>query len=273
MRSGYQVNTMKINRVAFLRNWSMTMACLLLIMTCVPVVFAQRSADSANEIQRLSRTAQVAAQQGRHEDALRLYNQIAALAASEPKIAARAHFNIGNTYMQLKKFDLAVSAFQRAVALDPALADAHNNMGESLGELRQYPRALESFTRASALDPQLSKARYNMGVTYDRLGQLKYAEFIYRHLIRDKPEYSLAYDGLAVTLSKSGRAAEAIPFHEKAISLNPRDGSFYYNLAISYLIMGNQIKAREQEERLRQIDPQVAGRLASVINKAAGSRR
>jgi len=142
-----------------------------------------------------------------------------------------------------------------------------------LGELRQYPRALEAFTRASALDPQLSKARYNMGVTYDRLGQLKYAEFIYRHLIQDKPEYSLAYDGLAVTLSKSGRAAEAIPFHEKAISLNPRDGSFYYNLAISYLIMGNQIKAREQEERLRQIDPQIAGRLASVINKAAGSRR
>ena len=106
-----------------------------------------------------------------------------------------------------------------------------------------------------------------MGVTYDRLGQLKYAEFVYRHLIRDKPEYSLAYDGLAVSLSKSGRASEAIPFHQKAIALNPHDGSYYFNLAISYLILGDQAKALEQQEKLKQIDPEMASRLAGVIIK------
>jgi tetratricopeptide (TPR) repeat protein len=233
----------------------------------VPGVSGQQGADATNEIQRLSRSAQVASQQGRYEDALRSYNQIATLSAAEPKMASRAYFNVGNTYMLMKKFDLAVSAFQRAVAIDSTSAEAYNNLGESLGELRQFPRALEAFTRASTLDPGLSKARYNMGVTYDRLGQQKYAEFIYRHLIRDKPEYALAYDGLAVCLSKSGRAGEAIPFHEKAISLNSRDGSYYYNLAISYLILGNEAKAREQEQRLRQIDPQIASRLASVLSK------
>jgi tetratricopeptide (TPR) repeat protein len=233
----------------------------------VPGVSGQQSADANNEMQRLSRAAQVASQQGRYEDAIRSYNQIATLSGSEPKAASRAHFNVGNTYMQMKKFDLAVSAFQRAVAADSTFAEAYNNLGESLGELRQFPRALEAFTKASALDPGLSKARYNMGVTYDRLGQQKYAEFIYRHLIRDKPEYALAYDGLAVSLSKSGRAGEAIPFHEKAIELNSRDGSYYYNLAISYLILGNQTKAQEQQQRLRQIDPQIADRLASVLSK------
>jgi tetratricopeptide (TPR) repeat protein len=70
-----------------------------------------------------------------------------------------------------------------------------------------------------------------------------------------------------VTLSKSGRAREAIGVHEKAIALNPRDGSFYFNLAISYLILGNQAKAQEQQQRLRQIDPQIASRLAGVLSK------
>jgi tetratricopeptide (TPR) repeat protein len=254
---------MESNRVSIFRVWTV----LLMAIVFVATALGQKSVDAVNEIQRLSRTAQVATQQGRSEDAIRIHNQIIALSGGDQKSASRAHFNIGNTYMQMKKFDLAVGAFQRAVALDATLAEAQNNMGESLGELRQYPRALEAFSKAAAIDPGLSKARYNMGVTYDRLGQMKYAEFIYRHLIRDKPEYSLAYDGLAVTLSKSGRAREAIGVHEKAIALNPRDGSFYFNLAISYLILGNQAKAQEQQQRLRQIDPQIASRLAGVLSK------
>lgn len=258
---------METNRVSIVRARAIIISLSLFATVLVPSAHGQRVENPTNEIQRLSRAAQVASQQGRHEDAIRSYNQIVALSGGDPKAAARAHFSVGNTYMQMKKFDLAVAAFQRAVGLDSTAAEAYNNLGESLGELRQFPRALEAFTRASTLDPALSKARYNMGVTYDRLGQQKYAEFIYRKLIRDKPEYALAYDGLAVSLSKSGRASEAIAFHEKAISLNSRDGSYYYNLAISYLILGNPAKAQEQQQRLRQIDPQIAGRLASVLSK------
>jgi tetratricopeptide (TPR) repeat protein len=102
-------------------------------------------------------------------------------------------------------------------------------------------------------------------VTYDRLGQLKYAEFWYRILIRDHPDFPLAYDSLAVTLSKSGRGREAIPFHQKAISLNPKDASFYYNFAVSYLVLGDVKQAREQQQRLRALDPAMAERLSAVI--------
>ena len=253
--------------VTLIRNVrTISRASLLTLLMTAPAL-AQRPVDQTNEVQRLSRSAQVAVQQGRFDEAIRSYNQIVQLSSQSPKTAAEAHFNIGNTYMQMRKFDLAAAALQRAVALDPQMAEAYNNLGESLGELRQFPRALEAFNKAAAIDPGLSKARYNMGVTYDRLGQTKYAEFIYRHLIRDKPGYPLAYDGLAVSLSKSGRASEAIAFHEKAIALNPRDGSYYFNLAISYLILGDRQKALMQQQKLKQIDPQIADRLASVLLK------
>ncbi len=228
---------------------------------------AQTSTDAAREAQRLTRVAQVAQQEGRYDDAIKAYQTIAVVAAREPRIAAAAHLNAGNIYLARGNYEEAVAAFQRSIKLDASSAEAQNNLGEALGELKQYPRALEAFQQAVGLDGGFLKARYNMGVTYDHLGQLKYSEFVYRLLIRDHPDFALAYDGLAVSLSKSGRARDAIPLHQKAISLEQKDASFYYNFAVSYLVLGEFKKAQEQQQKLHDLDPEMAEHLATVIAK------
>ncbi len=221
----------------------------------------------ANNIQQLFTNAHTAADQGKFEEALRIYRSIIALSATAPKNASLAHLRIGSVYMAQRKFENAVVAFQRAISLNPMDAEAQNNLGEALGELKQYARAIEAFNRAAGLDTTLLRARYNQGVTYGRMGNARYAEFVFRNLMKSNPNYALAYDGLAATLSRSGRAKEAIAYHEKAIALNPDDPSFYYNLAISYLILGNTEKAVAQQEKLKSIDPMIANRLASAIVK------
>jgi tetratricopeptide (TPR) repeat protein len=234
---------------------------------CATASAQAQASDDVRESQRLTRVAQVAQQQGRLDDAVRAYQTIAVVAKSSPTIAASAQLSAGNIYMRLGKYEDAAAAFRRSVSLDAKSAEAQNNLGEALGELKQFQRALEAFQRAVALDSRFLKARYNMGVTYDRLGQLKYAEFVYRILIRDFPDFVLAYDSLAVTLSKSGRARSAIAFHEKAISLDAKEPFFYYNLAVSYLVLGDLKKAREQQQRLRNLDPAMAEHLAMVITR------
>lgn len=221
----------------------------------------------ANDTQQLLVAGQAAHDQGRFEEAIRNYNRVIGLSANQPRVAASANLLIGNAYMAQGKFGNAEVAFERAVTLDPANAEGYNNLGEALGELKQYPRALEAFNKAIDLDQKLLKAKYNQAVSYDRMGNFRYSEFVFRNLIRNNPNYSLAYDGLAVTLSKAGRAKEAIAFHEKAISLDPREPSYYFNCAISYLMMGNTAKALEQQEKLKELDPAIADRLASVIVK------
>ena len=238
----------------------------LALMCGVASAQAQGSND-VKEAQRLARVAQVARQQGRLDDAIRAYQTIAIVAKGSPAIAANAHLSAGNIYMSLGKYEEAAAAFRLALSLDPRSAEAQNNLGEALGELKQFQRALEAFQRAVALDGRFLKARYNMGVTYDHLGQLKYAEFVYRILIRDFPDFVLAYDSLAVTLSKSGRAREAIALHEKAISLDAKEPSFYYNFAVSYVVLGDLRRAREQQQKLRNLDPAMAEHLAMVIAK------
>jgi tetratricopeptide (TPR) repeat protein len=224
-------------------------------------------ASAANDVQQLLTSGQQALDSGLFDQAVSTFNRVITLSANNPKNAALANLKIGNAYMVQRKFENAVIGYQRATTLDPDYAEAYNNLGEAQGELKQYPRAIEAFTRAFALDPTLLKAKYNQAVTYDRMGNFRYSEFVFRNLIKSNPNYSLAYDGLAVTLSKAGRGNEAIAFHEKAIALNPQEPSYYYNCAISYLMLKNVPKALEQQEKLKQIDPAIADRLASVIVK------
>jgi tetratricopeptide (TPR) repeat protein len=220
-----------------------------------------------SQLQQLLNTGQNLVEQGRLDDALRIYSQAIGLSLKDPRTTATTNLRIGSIYLAQRKPNEAKLSFERAVSMAPDLAEGHNYLGEALGELKDYPKALESFNRAISLDPTLLRARYNQGVTYARMGNTKYSEFVFRNLIKAAPEYSLAYDGLAVTLSRSGRAKEAIPMHEKAISLAPNEPSYYYNLGLSYLILGDTTKALEQQEKLRTIDARVADQLASVILK------
>jgi tetratricopeptide (TPR) repeat protein len=249
-----------------IQKWSAWLRALLLAALAGASVLAQQPAV-AKEAQTLLETGQTAYEQGRYDDALRAYNKALALSANSPKTGALAELRIGNLFMSQQKFADAATVFQKAIALDPDYALAYNNLGEALGESRQFNSALQSFSKAIALDPKLLIARYNAGITYERLGNLKYAEFVFRILVRDHPDYDLGYDALAVALSKSDRAKEAIPFHEKAISLNPKEPTYYYDLALSYLILGDTAKALEQQQKLQQLDPRMADRLASVIVK------
>jgi tetratricopeptide (TPR) repeat protein len=223
--------------------------------------------NSSNNAQQLLASGQSAQNAGRFDEAITTYNRVIALSANNPRNAAVANLKIGNAYMVQRKFENAAIGYQRATSLIPDYAEAYNNLGEALGELKQFPRAIEAFNKAFSLDPALLKAKYNQAVTYDRMGNFRYSEFVFRNLIKSSPQYSLAYDGLAVTLSKAGRAKEAIAFHEKAIALDPREPSYYFNCAISYLMLKNTAKALEQQEKLKEIDPAIADRLASVIVK------
>jgi tetratricopeptide (TPR) repeat protein len=240
---------------------------LILVMTMFSSAFPQEPTDPANEVERLISIAKTAQEEGHYDDAIRAYRQVVALSKESPKNAALAYFNAGILYLQFKKYDDAVNAFQQSILLEPNSAEANNNLGMALGSLKQYSRAAAAFQRAIALDRNLLIAHFNVGLMYSQMGQLKYAEFVYKILIRDHPEYAAGYDGMAVILSKSGRAREAIPLHQKAISLDTDNPSFYYNLGISYLVLDNTGKALEQKEKLLQLDPLAANSLAILIAK------
>jgi tetratricopeptide (TPR) repeat protein len=79
---------------------------------------------------------------------------------------ADAHFHLGTALAESRRWEDAVAAYRRAVAL-PTLtvpAYAHQNLGLALYHTRKYAEAEQALRYALNLDPDLQAAYYNLGL-------------------------------------------------------------------------------------------------------------
>ena len=63
------------------------------------------------------------------------------------------------------------SLLQRAIALDPKMADAHLQLGSLYAEQREYDKSIAEYQSALKLNPDLPDAHYRLGQDYIHIGQ------------------------------------------------------------------------------------------------------
>lgn len=63
------------------------------------------------------------------------------------------------------------SLLQRAIALDPKMADAHLQLGSLYAEQREYSKSIVEYQSALTLNPDLPDAHYRLGQDYIHSGQ------------------------------------------------------------------------------------------------------
>jgi cytochrome c-type biogenesis protein CcmH/NrfG len=80
----------------------------------------------------------------------------------QQEIAER--FRQGVTMMQLRRYDDAVTAFHRVLALDPTIPEAHVNIGFALYETGQHAAAQRFFESATRLDKDQLNAYYGLAL-------------------------------------------------------------------------------------------------------------
>ena len=84
---------------------------------------------------------------------------------------AEAWLGRGNISSDLKQYEDAATAFDRALALKPDLAEAWLGRGKIWTELKQYDRASAAFDAALARKPDLAKAWLGRGRVFTERGQ------------------------------------------------------------------------------------------------------
>ncbi len=92
--------------------------CLALCLSLVTgSVSAQqpKAPVQANQLQQLLKTGQSYFEQGRFDDALKVYSQVIGLSMKDPTTVATANLRIGSIYLAQRKPVDAVASFQRAV--------------------------------------------------------------------------------------------------------------------------------------------------------------
>ena len=95
--------------------------------------------------------------------------------ASPTTDTAVAVNNQGVVYNKEGEYHEAISAFDKAIELDPDLAIAYNNRSWAYIELGQYEQAIADCDKAIELDPGLALAYSNRGLAYIELGQYEQA--------------------------------------------------------------------------------------------------
>jgi len=81
----------------------------------------------------------------------------------------------------------ALTAYQKAAALDPAYPTPHNDVGVLLEERGEFEEARQSYEKALAVDPNYLGAHANLAMLYERLGEKDKAiyHWLRRHQLGD----------------------------------------------------------------------------------------
>jgi tetratricopeptide (TPR) repeat protein len=104
-----------------------------------------------------------------------------------------------------ERWESAVDAYERVVAIDPTYAAAWNNLGLLQHRMGRYDRAKTCYERALAADESCCQAAFNLGSLQEDLGDFHAAITWYRLALEMQPDYADAHFNLAGVLGKVGR--------------------------------------------------------------------
>ncbi|MEG4309671.1 MULTISPECIES: tetratricopeptide repeat protein [unclassified Microcoleus] len=147
----------------------------------------------------------------------------------EPNWAtAEEHVTLGNSLVELGKFDRAMECYSRAIKLNPQLATAYHNLGEMLIGQKRWDEAIANYRQAIAINPNSFESYHSLGKTWAERGELDRAIACYRKSIELNPNYARAYVGLGNVLVQKRELDEAIKCYRQALEIN--DNSYWaYN--------------------------------------------
>jgi tetratricopeptide (TPR) repeat protein len=139
----------------------------------------------------------------------------------------------------------AISAYRKAIELNPDSYDSYHSLGEALVKMNQLDEAVLVYRRAIELNPNFYKSYSQLGGVLVKQGQLDAALVYQQKAIELQPVLvgAEAYFNLGNIQIQLGRLEEGIVSYQKAIEINPDCAEAYYNLGNVLLVQGNRGQA------------------------------
>lgn len=106
---------------------------------------------------------------GQFEQALTAYGRAIELDPTDPIL----HFNLGNVLYELDRLDDSAASYRRALEFDSNYAEAWNNLGNVLSVLSRFDDAVDAFQHALRLIPSYADAHHNLADLFARLGRTR----------------------------------------------------------------------------------------------------
>ena len=195
---------------------------------------------------------------GRLAEAAACYERALAL---DPGLS-RAHFQLGNLFIQQKNIDEAIGCYRRALALTPDYGGAHNNLANALSEQGKLNEAISHYRQAVALKADSPDVHYNLGNALVRQGRLDEGARHYIQALALRPRFAAAQYSLATIFSRHGHLDMAIAGCRRAVELEPDFVEAFAQLVMLNMQACDWRTAEEDERRILSLMRQYPGRIS-----------
>lgn len=126
---------------------------------------------------------------------------------------ARGYLNLGKEYARQQKFSEAITAYQRAITLEPGLDEAYSAMGAAYFNQKNYPAALPWMQKRVQMAPDDSLRHFDLGNVYFQLERYDDAIASYHLAIENSYSFDEAWYTMAISQIRAGRMDEARKIH------------------------------------------------------------
>jgi len=157
------------------------------------------------------------------------------------------------------KYVEAISAFDKAIEIDPQYAAAWCYKGFALDELGKHDEATKAYDKAIEIDPQYAAAAwFNKGYALNNQGKYVEAITAYDEAIRLDPNDANAWFGKGYALGNQGELNESIKAYDKTIEIDPEYAIAWNNKAANLLDLGINDGSLQASEKAIGIDSKLA---------------
>jgi len=201
------------------------------------------SAENAQQILQENNVSQLLTEEEVHQKAENLLHQ-------------------GNSFLDTKHYQDALTAYDRAIAIRADSAELWTNRGNALTGLQRYEEALKSYKKAIAIQPNKDEAWFDQGNALSAMNRYQDAVKAYDEAIAIKSDKKEAWINRGIALTKLQHYKEALASYNQALSINQNLDQAYYNKACNYALQDNVELTIENLQRAIQLVPDKYRQLA-----------
>ena len=165
----------------------------------------------------------------------------------------RIHLVDGMVWHGEGKYDDAIACFDKAIEIDPNVAEVRRWRGDAYGETGDVDRAIAEFDKAIALDPNDATFYDDRGRAYAKKGEVDRALADYTKAIEIDPNFFNAYANRGLAYAERGDFDRVIADYDKALALDPNDATAYNIRGDAYAQKGEHDRSIRRPKKSKKI--------------------
>lgn len=179
---------------------------------------------------------------------------------------AESHVNLGNIYLMKDRINDAINEYEEALEIDPRNAKVHNNLGNAYTKQDRLSNAIYQYTRSIELEPNFTEAYKNLANVYCGQERFGLAATQLKQAMTQEPEEPNLYKQLGDVYSRMEDYEKGILQYQKALVIKRDFAEAYYGMAVCYNKLSLIDKEIQAYKSALAIRPDMVNALVSLGN-------